>query len=73
MLPIKLKDNNLIVAMVDPNDQEAIKAACTQAIYNVQPCICSEKALEMRFEELFGIKRGYYLKSGFEDSWQRQS
>jgi len=54
-LPVKLEGNDLIVAMVDPLNLMAIDDIRLATGYDVKPYICSEKALDMRFQELFGV------------------
>jgi type IV pilus assembly protein PilB len=54
-MPVKLEGNELIVAMVDPLNLMAIDDIRLATGYDVKPFICSEKALEMRFQELYGV------------------
>jgi len=54
-LPIRLSGNELIVAMVDPLNLMAIDDIRLATGYDVKPYITSQKALDMRFQELFGV------------------
>lgn len=54
-MPVRLEGNELIVAMVDPLNLMAIDDIRLATGYDIKPYICSEKALEMRFQELYGV------------------
>jgi type IV pilus assembly protein PilB len=54
-LPIRLEGNELIVAMVDPLNLMAIDDIRLATGYDVKPYICSEKALNARFQEMYGV------------------
>ncbi|HDS29934.1 MAG TPA: type II secretion system protein GspE [Firmicutes bacterium] len=68
-LPVKLEGNNLIVAMVDPLNLMAIDDIRLATGYDVKPYICSEKALDMRFQELFGVS---HEASQHLDEWRKE-
>jgi type IV pilus assembly protein PilB len=54
-MPVRLDGNELVVAMVDPLNLMAIDDIRLATGYDVKPYICSEKALEMRFQDMFGV------------------
>ena len=68
-LPVKLEGNDLIVAMVDPLNLMAIDDIRLATGYDIKPYICSEKALEMRFQELFGVS---HEAQQHIDEWRKE-
>jgi len=53
VLLVRIEDGELIVAMVDPSNLMAIDDIRLVTGYDVQPRICSEKALNAKIQELF--------------------
>ncbi|MFH1676395.1 MAG: ATPase, T2SS/T4P/T4SS family [bacterium] len=68
-LPIRLEGNELIVAMVDPLNLMAIDDIRLATGYDVKPHICSEKALDMRFQELYGVSHEAQLHL---EEWRKE-
>ncbi len=68
-IPIRLDGNELIVAMVDPLNLMAIDDIRLATGYDVRPYITSEKALEMRFQELYGVS---HEAQQHLDEWRRE-
>lgn len=68
-LPIKIEGNELIVAMVDPLNLMAIDDIRLATGYDVRPYICSEKALDMRFQELYGVS---HTAQQHLEEWRRE-
>jgi len=68
-LPIRIEGNLLIVAMVDPLNLMAIDDIRLATGYDVKPYITSEKALDMRVQELFGVS---HEASKHLDDWHKE-
>jgi len=68
-LPIRLDGNELIVAMVDPLNLMAIDDIRLATGYDVRPFIASEKALTMRFQEMFGVS---HEAQQHLDDWRKE-
>ncbi len=68
-LPIRLEGNELIVAMVDPLNLMAIDDIRLATGYDVRPYITSEKALDMRFQELYGVS---HEAQQHLDEWRKE-
>ncbi len=68
-LPIRLDGNELIVAMVDPLNLMAIDDIRLATGYDVKPYITAEKALDMRFQELFGVQ---HEAAQHLDEWRKE-
>lgn len=68
-LPISLEGNNLVVAMVDPLNLMAIDDIRLATGYDVKPYICSKKALEMRFQEMYGVS---HEATKHLDEWRKE-
>ena len=68
-LPIRIEGNFLIVAMVDPLNLMAIDDIRLATGYDVKPYITSEKALDMRVQELFGVS---HEASKHLDDWHKE-
>jgi len=68
-MPVQLDGNELIVAMVDPLNLMAIDDIRLATGYDVKPYICSEKALEMRFQDMFGVS---HEAQQHIDEWRRE-
>jgi type IV pilus assembly protein PilB len=68
-LPVRLDGNELVVAMVDPLNLMAIDDIRLATGYDIKPYICSEKALELRFQELYGVS---HEAQQHLDEWRRE-
>ena len=68
-LPIRLDGNELVVAMVDPLNLMAVDDIRLATGYDVRPYICSEKALDVRFQEIFGVS---HEASQHIEEWRKE-
>jgi len=67
-IPVRLENNELIVAMVDPLNLMAIDDIRLATGYEVRPRICSEQALDRIYQDLFGVS--HEAKKHLED-WKK--
>ena len=54
-IPVRVENNELIVAMVDPLNLMAIDDIRLATGYEVKPRICSEQALDRVYQDMFGV------------------
>lgn len=69
-MPVQLEGDTLIVAMVDPLNLMAIDDIRLATGYEIRPRICSEKALEVRFQEIFGVQ---HEAQKHIDEWHKEA
>lgn len=67
LLPIKIKDGKLLVAMSNPNDIIAIDDIELMTGYEVQPVVVVDRELNTALQQFFNMSKGIVQKDDFEE------